>query len=167
MKKLLFVLAAFTLSIGVMAQGNGKGKGQQKQGKKYGKAHQSKGYDDDRYENNQRGNDGIFRSNDQQGNNNGKYTNNAPRKVRDAFYRDYPNAGNVSWTKDRGVWTARFNGGGIFGGGNSVSYKANGQRIGSSNNNTVYRRDTDRNTDRNTQRRSGTTVWEKIRERKQ
>ncbi len=167
MKKFLFVLAAFTLSLGAMAQGNGKGKGQQKQGKKYDKAHKSKAHDDDRYENNRRGNDGTYRNNDQQGNNNGKYTNNAPRKVRDAFYRDYPNAGNVSWTKDRGVWTARFNGGGIFGGGNSVSYKANGQRVGSNNDNTVYRRDTDRNTDRNTQRRSGTTVWEKIRERRQ
>jgi hypothetical protein len=60
----------------------------------------------------------------------GKYSKNTPRKVGDAFRRDYPNATNVSWTKDRGVWTATF-GGGVLGlGTRTASYKANGQRVG-------------------------------------
>ncbi len=60
----------------------------------------------------------------------------APRKVRDAFYRDYPNASNVAWTKDRGIWSARFKRSGLFGGNTSVSYRANGERV--SNNNLVF-----------------------------
>jgi hypothetical protein len=160
MKKILFILAAITLSFGAMAQGNGHGKGKNKQGKKY-ETREGGRYDDndDRYERNQRSTSGVYGRNDRNENDNGKYTNNAPRKVRDAFYNDYPNASNVSWTKDRGVWTARFNGGGIFGGGNTVSYRANGQRVGT--NNTVYgsTRQRDRN---NTQTRSGGTVWDKV-----
>jgi hypothetical protein len=165
MKKFLFIMAAITLSMGAIAQGNGKGKGQHKQHKQHGKSKQGKVYNDDRYDRDDNVNDRVYR-NSQNGNNNGKYTNNAPRKVRDAFYQDYPNASNVSWTKDRGVWTARFNGGGIFGGGNTVSYRANGQRVGAYNDNTVYRRNTDRNT-RTTQQRSGTSVWDRVMQRRQ
>ncbi len=162
MKRILFLMAAFTLSMGAIAQGNGKGKGQNKQHKQHAKSHQDKRYNDDRYDRDDNVNDRVYRNN-QNGNSNGKYTNNAPRKVRDAFYQDYPNASNVSWTKDRGVWTARFNGGGIFGGGNAVSYRANGQRVGTYNDNTVNRR----STDRNTQQRSGTSVWDKVFQRRQ
>jgi hypothetical protein len=164
MKKFLFILGAVIVGFGAMAQGNGHGKGKNKQGKKYEKRQTGRHEDDDRYERDQRNNDGVYgrndrnERNDRYENDNGKYTNNAPRKVRDAFYNDYPNASNVSWTKDRGVWTARFNGGGIFGGGNTVSYRANGQRVGS--NNTVY--GSTRTRDRNTQTRSGGTVWDKV-----
>lgn len=167
MKKILFILMSFTLSLGVIAQGNGKGKDKNKHNKhnKHAGVNQGRVYNN---QPNQTVNDRIFGGNNNNTNNGGKYTNNAPRKVRDAFYRDYPNASNVSWTKDRGVWTAHFNGGGIFGGGNSVSYKANGQRMGSYNDNTVYRRDNDRNTNgRTTTRRSGTSVWDKVIERRQ
>lgn len=73
------------------------------------------------------------KSNKNCGNDKNKYSNNAPRQVRDAFNRDYPNASNVSWTKDRGVWTANFKRSGLFGGNSSVSYRANGQRINAGN----------------------------------
>ena len=59
---------------------------------------------------------------------NEKYTKNLPAKVRESFNRDFPNAPNVVWTKDKGVWTASYNGG-IFGNPQVVSYKANGQRM--------------------------------------
>ncbi len=164
MKKILFIMAAFTISLGAIAQENGKGKGHNKQ-KKHASSNQGRDYDDVRSDNNNDRNAGNNKNN---AGNSGKYTNNTPRKVRDAFYRDYPNASNVSWTKERGVWTARFNGGGIFGGGNSVSYKANGQRLGSYNDNTVGRRNTDRNTrGRTTSQKNGTSVWDKVMERRQ
>ena len=168
MKRILFFISAMTIGFGAMAQKNGHGNGKHKEGKKYEK-HQGR-YDNDDDDRNERSqgtvNDRIFRTNpnnDDNRNNNGKYTNNAPRKVRDAFYNDYPNASNVSWTKDRGVWTARFNRGGIFGGGNTVSYRANGQRVGS--NNAVY--GTTRDRDRNTQPTNGGTVWDKVMKRPQ
>lgn len=164
MKKILFILTAITVGFGAMAQKHGHGNSKNKQGKKYEKKQGRYDDDDERYGGNR--NDRIYRTDsrdDDYRNNNGKYTNNAPRKVRDAFYNDYPNASNVSWTKDRGVWTAHFNRGGIFGGGNTVSYRANGQRVGS--NNAVYGSTRDR--DRNTQQRNGGTgtVWDKVMKR--
>ena len=150
MKKFLVLIAAFTLTAGAMAQGNGKGKN--KQGNKMEKHRR----DDGRvYDQNGNNNDRVYR-NGGNVNNSGKYTGSAPRKVRDAFSRDYPNASNVSWTKDRGVWTAHFNGGGIFGSGNAVSYRANGQAVGTTNN-PVYGRNGERTT-----QRSGTSVWDKV-----
>ncbi|MFT3978993.1 MAG: hypothetical protein QM687_00895 [Ferruginibacter sp.] len=88
-------------------------------------------YDDDRYSSNN--------------------NNNAPRKVRDAFYRDYPNAKDVSWTKSRGVWTATFRNG-LFNSNRSVSYAANGSRV--SGNNDVYVRKDDRNSKRSSNTRN-------------
>ena len=63
--------------------------------------------------------------------NNSKYSKNTPRKVSDAFSRDFPNASNVSWTKNSGTWTAHFGGGGIIPKIRTVTYRANGQRISS------------------------------------
>ena len=51
---------------------------------------------------------------------------NQPTKVRTAFQRDYPNAGNVSWSKYRGDWTASF-GNGLYYRSTAV-YHANGER---------------------------------------
>jgi len=173
MKKLLFLSLAAFISLSSIAQGNsGKsknnGKHKSKDYKKEKKNDSRDGEwrnDDDRYENN---NNGTWNNQNNQGNNNN--TGSAPRKVRDAFYRDYPNAGNVNWTKDRGVWTAHFRGGGLFGGNNqSVSYKANGQRL--NNNNTVSTRQrSDRNsrtTDRNTSNtnQGKPTIFDKVRNR--
>jgi hypothetical protein len=163
MKKLLFLIvtASFALTAPVFAQGKGNGNGKWKKQKA---AKQDKRWDrndDDRYDR-----DGNWdnRRNDDRNYNTGKYSKNAPRKVRDAFYRDYPNARNVSWTKDRGVWTARFDGGGWFGGSNSVSYAANGQRVGGNNNGTFGRNDRVRTTDRRYETRGTQTGSQKARE---
>lgn len=158
MKKLLFLLvtATFAFAAPSFAQGKGNGNGKGKNQKTHKQHKQKGGYDrddrDDARWDDRRNDDRRY------DNNQGKYSKNAPRKVRDAFYRDYPNARNVSWTKDRGVWTAHFDGSGLFGGANSASYAANGQRVGTNNNNTgVFgKRSTDRNdrTPTQTQRRS-------------
>ena len=50
---------------------------------------------------------------------------NQPAKVSAAFQRDYPNAGNVSWSKYRGDWTASF-GNGLYR--STAVYHANGER---------------------------------------
>lgn len=54
-----------------------------------------------------------------------KPSKNQPAKVRAAFQRDYPNAGNVRWTKCRGDWTATFSGS-LFR--STAVYHANGER---------------------------------------
>jgi hypothetical protein len=73
---------------------------------------------------------------------------NQPAKVRDAFYRDYPGATNVVWSKYRGDWTATF-GSGLFGTRTAV-YHANGQR-----------KDT-RSVINNDQLPGGGNVWDRI-----
>jgi hypothetical protein len=50
---------------------------------------------------------------------------NQPAKVKAAFQRDYPNAGNVNWSKYRGDWTASF-GNGLYR--STALYHANGER---------------------------------------
>ena len=55
----------------------------------------------------------------------GKPSKNQPAKVSQAFAADYPGAGNVSWSKYRGDWTATFNNNGIT---STAVYHANGQR---------------------------------------
>jgi len=54
-----------------------------------------------------------------------KPAKNQPAKVRAAFASDYPNAKNVSWSKYRGQWTARFSNGLTT---STAVYHANGQR---------------------------------------
>lgn len=159
MKKVLLLLmvAAFGIAGTATAQKHSKkkcGNDKNKYSKKYDRR-----YDDDRYD-------------DRYGRNVGynNYNGNAPRKVRDAFYRDYPNAQNVRWTKNRGVWTASFRNGGLFGGNNSVSYAANGQRVGyNNNNNTVFGRNRgyDDRTARNNDTRSPKQILKDKLERRQ
>lgn len=148
MKKLLLLLmiASVAISADATAQGRGQGKAKHHKKQKDHKRDRDDGYryNDNRYDN---------RYDNDRNTSNGKYSKNAPRKVRDAFYRDYPNAGEVSWTKDRGIWTANFRGGGIFGGNNSVSYRANGERVSNYNNTATRRRTQDRNTQANGQQR--------------
>lgn len=123
MKKLLLLLTMFTVGASAMAQNDKTKKAKKdKQEKKYNK----RGNDD-------RNNDGRYEhdnDNDDNNNNNGdnNSNNNAPSKVREAFNRDYPSAQNVTWTKNRGVWTASFRRSGLFGGTRTVSYEANGTR---------------------------------------
>lgn len=54
-----------------------------------------------------------------------KFSKNQPAKVREAFQQDYPNAGNVSWSKYRGDWTATFGSGLAM---STAVYHANGER---------------------------------------
>lgn len=182
MKKLLFLSIAAALSLSSIAQGNsGKSKNNGKHHSKHqkkDKKHDSKDGEwrnnDDRYDNddddrNENNRDRRWNNQNNQGNNNN--SGSAPRKVRDAFYSDYPNADNVRWTKDRGVWTAHFRGAGLFGGNDqSVSYRANGQRLNNNNNNNTTRRRTDqqrRTNDRNTTNTNERkpTIFDKVRNR--
>ncbi|MDB5202190.1 MAG: hypothetical protein JWQ27_1599 [Ferruginibacter sp.] len=147
MKKILFVLAAFTLSVSAMAQGKGKSKN--KQEGKHEKHNRSDRDDDDDNDNrngrwnqqdnqnNQGNQNGVYNQNGQ----NGKYAKNVPAKVAQAFNRDYPGARNVSWTKSKGTWTATFNNG-VFSNGTAV-YRSNGQRV-DNNSNYAQRRTTNR-----------------------
>ena len=143
MKKILFLFIAATISMTAISQGNsnghGNGKGEKEKHDKKNKDREDGQYDrsndDRRYDerDNRNRDDRDNRDNNWNNNHqNGKYSKNTPAKVRDAFYRDYPNAGNVSWTKSQGVWTAHF-GSGLLN--RSVSYRANGQRVGSNNDN--------------------------------
>jgi len=127
MKKFLFLLMAATISFGAMAQGKGQGKGN---GKNKHDKHYSKKQKDSRYDRDDRDDDDRRWDDQQRGQGqNGKVAKNIPTPVANAFYRDYPNSGNVTWTKDRGVWTAHFSNGGILNRNNSVSYRSNGQRV--------------------------------------
>jgi hypothetical protein len=155
MKKVLLLLmvAAFGIAGTATAQKHSKkncGNDKNKYSKKYDRNGR---YDDDRY------NDRYDRNVSY----NNNYNGNAPRKVRDAFYRDYPNAQNVRWSKDRGVWTASFKNGGLFGGSNSVSYAANGQRVG--NNNIFGRRNDDRTAGNNDTRSPKQILKDKLERR--
>ncbi|HSN59408.1 MAG TPA: hypothetical protein VLR49_00630 [Ferruginibacter sp.] len=158
MKKLLFLSLAAIISFGAMAQHGNHNNGKNKK-QKHEKKHNKKDHDDDddrngqwnnnddrRRDNNDRWDNRDDRRNDDRRydnqDNNGNSTN-LPRRVSDAFARDYPNATNVSWTKDRGVWSARFRRSGVFGGNTTVSYNANGQRV--NNNNPVYNNNDNRN----------------------
>ncbi len=152
MKKITLMAALVFMGMGAIAQNNGKGNGKANKsnngknekvdvtGRQKGntKAKDRRWDDDDdrngRYENN-RGNQG-----------NGKYSKNVPTRVHQAFYNDYPNARDVSWTKNRGTWTAHFDGG-LFGGTRSATYHANGNRIGT-NNGGVFERRNDTRRDR-------------------
>ena len=54
-----------------------------------------------------------------------KLSKNQPAKVQQAFNKDYPNAGNVTWSKYRGDWTANFTNGIIK---STAVYHGNGGR---------------------------------------
>lgn len=155
MKKLFLFSLAAAISFGALAQNKNSNKhhGKNQKGKTY--KNKDKGDDDrrdgeyrndrndDRYDNDRRDdrrddrydNDRRDDRRDDRYDNDRSSNNNVPRKVGDAFQRDYPNASNVNWTKNRGVWTANFRRNGLFGGNNVVSYRANGQRVNTNNNN--------------------------------
>jgi hypothetical protein len=61
--------------------------------------------------------------------NNSKATHNtahAPKQVANSFAADYPNAGNVVWTKSRGNWTSAYT---VNGYRTVATYHANGKRV--------------------------------------
>lgn len=149
MKKLLTFIAAITIAFSGMAQ-NGKAKGHYKnKSENYNKDRSRDRDDRNTYGNNNNRN--WSGNNNNQNNNQGGYSNNLPNPVRAAFYRDFPNAGNVSWTKTNGYWTASFPNGMYR---VTATYSANGQRINSGSTATNGRRT-------QTQSSDG-SVWNKI-----
>ena len=131
MKKIIFTSLIAAISLSTFAQGkSGKNKNYDK-GSVYKKDKDRD--DDDRYEDRDKKNRNDKNDDDRNDDrrDNRKYSKNTPRKVSDAFRRDFPNATNVSWTKNTGTWTANFGGGGLIPNTRTVTYRANGQRISS------------------------------------
>lgn len=145
MKKLCLLLLAATVAVSAMAHDDAGKKGKKS---KHEKKH-DKGWNNDRDRRTNNDGNGDWRYGNNRGNNNG----NVPRKVRDAFNRDFPSARNANWSKNQGVWTASFRRSGLFGGNQTVSYQANGRRInnnqwaGNNNRNNRSRGDRDNDED--------------------
>lgn len=58
--------------------------------------------------------------------NRNRETKNIPAPVKKQFANDFPNAANVQWTKQKGVWQASFNNGNST---TVASYNANGVKL--------------------------------------
>lgn len=117
MKQYLLLFAAVAIVVTGMAQGNSQGKGKGKMKAKASKETKFKVKNGDDI------NNGVWAGTRYSAE--AKPSKNQPAKVRAAFQRDYPNAGNVLWSKYRGDWTATFNSGW---GRSTAVYHANGQR---------------------------------------
>ncbi|MEO6549019.1 MAG: hypothetical protein ABIN94_13510 [Ferruginibacter sp.] len=113
MKNFLLVLTFISLTINVIAQGNGKIRSQNKKEKETKVKRQA---NNDIYSDNWNEPTNASKS---------KSSKNQPAKVRAGFQRDYPNAVNVVWSKYRGDWTATYNS--VWGRSTAV-YHANGER---------------------------------------
>jgi hypothetical protein len=153
MKKLLFLVAAVSISLVGMSQGKSQGKGKGKaissQGAGKAKPVQAKANSNGNGKADQQFNQHVWAgTNDGNGGKGPLPSNNQPAKVTDAFYRDYPGASNVVWSKYRGDWTATF-GSGLYGTRTAV-YHANGQR-----------KDT-RSVINNSQLPGGVSIWDRI-----
>ncbi len=146
MKKLFLVMAAAIISLAVSAQGNSGNKEKSKdnpsvgttdnQGNSgnQGKSDKVKSKEKTAKEKAAKSKEDKVKSDEHDrkvwdgvdgGSDCGKSSKNQPAKVRSSFQRDYPRAINVSWTKCRGDWTARF-GNGLFL--STAVYHANGDR---------------------------------------
>lgn len=115
MKKLLMICALFAFTTAAVAQKNSKNKDKGKD-----KNHHSKGKPDQGKED-----DGLWDQSSGKHSGGGKASKNQPKKVQSALLRDYPNAGNVTWTKYKGDYTATFNNGPWR---STAVYHANGER---------------------------------------
>jgi len=134
MKKVLLLSIVVAISFGAIAQYNDDHNNQKNKKSQHETKYNNDHNDEWRNENNRRNDndEGQWQYQNNQRNNN-RYDNrnsgNLPRRVRDAFNRDYPNAKCINWTSDRGIWSARFRRSGLFRGNSTVSYRANGQRV--------------------------------------
>lgn len=131
MKKSTLILFAFMfICLSVFSQGNsGKAKGNRNGKGKNKEWKDSKGKNKGNSDNDQddvKHRSIIWGGTSNEGNSGCKISKNQPRKVRDNFQADYPNARNVQWCKYRGDWTATFSNT-LFGRSTAV-YHANGQR---------------------------------------
>ena len=122
MKQALIILVLSVFSISIFAQGNSKGKGNEKPTKQTTKNNDQGNKDvKDRADHEKKIWEGTFTNS----NDGPKPSKNQPAKVRAAFQRDYPNATNVYWSKYRGDWTATFRNGLWM---STAVYHANGDR---------------------------------------
>lgn len=136
MKKIFVLTALFAIATNIsVAQGNGKAKNADK-GKSKEKAEKVSANDkakskekdqekDKDKEDKVKHEKGIWEGTSEKGGGGPKASKNQPAKVRQAFSRDYPNAGNVTWSKYRGDWTATFRNGLYW---STAVYHANGDR---------------------------------------
>ena len=130
MKKFFLLSTAFIFSLTMIAQGNsnnngnGKDKPENEKAAKQGSNEQKEKEAKEKRQQDDHTKKVWAGTSDK----NGKApiaSKNQPAKVRAAFQRDYPGAGNVSWSKYRGDWTASF-GNGLYR--STAVYHANGER---------------------------------------
>ena len=129
MKKFFLLSTGLIFGLTMIAQGNsdnGKGKDKSKSERS---ANQSNSEHKEKTANEKKQldehNKKIWDGTSDKGGKGPVYAKNQPAKVSAAFQRDYPNAGNVSWSKYRGDWTASF-GNGFYR--STALYHANGDR---------------------------------------
>jgi hypothetical protein len=130
MKKLFLLFTGFIFSLTIIAQANnsknGKGKDKSKDinsAKQESIEQKEKEAKEKKMQNEH--SKKIWDGTSDKGGKGPMLSKNQPAKVRAAFQRDYPNAGNVNWYKYRGDWTASF-GNGLFM--STAVYHANGER---------------------------------------
>ena len=128
MKNLFLFFIGFIFSLTIIAQGksgdNGKAKAKNEKSATKGSVEQKERESKQKQiqtEHNKK----IWGGTSDKGGKGPVLSKNQPAKVSAAFQRDYPNAGNVSWYKYRGDWTASF-GNGLFM--STAVYHANGAR---------------------------------------
>jgi hypothetical protein len=130
MKKFFSMICGFAFSLTIIAQGNkgagNKGQDNQKneQSANPKTAEQKTKEQDDKKAINEHSKKVWAGTNDKNGGGL-KPSKNQPAKVSAAFQKDYPNAGNVTWNKYRGDWTASFQNGPFI---STAVYHANGER---------------------------------------
>jgi len=129
MKKFFLLSTGFIFSLTIIAQGNsdnghGKDKSKNEKTAKQGGSEQKEKEANEKKQQDEH-NKKIWAGTSDKGGKGPVPSKNQPAKVSAAFQRDYPNAGNVSWSKYRGDWTASF-GNGLYR--STALYHANGER---------------------------------------
>src|SRR5215212_740071 len=106
MKKLFLLIIGFAFSLTMIAQGNKNNNGGKKEKSPNAATEQKQKQLSDKKEKDEH-NKKVWAGT----NSSSISSKNQPAKVRAAFQRDYPNGGNVTWSKYRGDWTATFKNG--------------------------------------------------------
>ena len=145
MKKLLILIASTAIGLSGFAQKHKEKKEHKNKDNYHNQQSRSGSYDDNHEDDEKPRKTGKYDDN-----NKGKVAKNIPSKVRSSFYRDYPNAGNVSWTKNNGYWIASFPNG-VYR--TSATYASNGSRINGAST---------RSTRRTYSNSQNGSIWDKI-----
>ena len=130
MKKFFLLSTGFIFSLTMIAQGNSNDNGKEKDKSKSEKpAKQGSSQQKEKEANEKKQQDEhtkkVWAGTSDKSGNGPMPSKNQPAKVMTAFQRDYPDAGNVIWSKYRGDWTASF-GNGLYR--STAVYHANGER---------------------------------------